>query len=349
MLKYSIYEKQILSYDVWRLNMTLYRINTKNYTISFVWSIKKSALLSAKEKETVYTFDEILSQLEDFREHRLIIFEIIKNEMMKGLNERIQAKDLTETLKKSVCENSNNIFFKYYSNELTAIYAKIGEPIFLPKDYISEKFHHKKLVETARQQLQDSFNDILNIINDERNFDYKATGDILVAMPTSQLAVIRTKNENIIYRVADSLLITFFYEFSNAVFEAGFKICECRFCHKHFLGTEIEVCCKSNKCINEQKKLKNKQTREKRKNNLYAHEVDNYHTYVRNIKKELVIAKISPFTMDEFKDLQAEKKKVVNAKLKECEEFGLPLNELITVTDECKAKIKEFKVAMIKK
>jgi hypothetical protein len=53
--------------------------------------------------------------------------------------------------------------------------------------------------------------------------------------------------------------------------------------------------------------------------------------------------------MDEFKDLQAEKKKVVNAKLKECEEFGLPLNELITVTDECKAKIKEFKDAMIKK
>lgn len=203
--------------------MLLYRINEKDRTVSIVWSINKNELLSASEKEKVYTFDDILSQLEDFRNNRSKIFENLRITLMNGLNERIKVKDIVKTLKPTVLENNDNIFFKYYSNLLTAAYMNIGEPILMPKDYVKEKFNHKKLVEQARTELQKQFDEVLQAMNDERNFDYSATGEMLVATPKLQLAVIRTENTNSVYRVADKPLLTFFYEFSFAIFEAGLK------------------------------------------------------------------------------------------------------------------------------
>ena len=140
--------------------MLLYRINEKDRTVSIVWSINKNELLSAFEKEQVYTFDDIISQLEDFRNNRSEIFENLRITMMNGLNERIKVKDLAKTLKPTVLENSDNVFFKYYSNLLTVAYMNIGEPILMPKDYVKERFNHKKLVETARTELQKQFDEI---------------------------------------------------------------------------------------------------------------------------------------------------------------------------------------------
>lgn len=219
----------------------------------------------------------------------------------------------------------------------------VGEPILMPKDYVKERFNHKKLVETARAELQKQIDEILQAMNDERNFDYSATGEILVATPSSQLAVIRTENSNIVYRVADKPLLTFFYEFSFAVFNAGLKVCECRFCHRHFLGTEEAVCCEREECLSENKRLKNQMTREKRKNSEYTHDMDNYNTYVRNKKKDLKIAKVSPFVMDEFENLKKKCKAIVDSKLAECEEYGLPVEELAHTIEEQEAVIKAFR------
>lgn len=308
-----------------------------------VWSINKNELLTANEKEEVYTFDDILSQLEDFRNNRCDIFENLRITMMNGLNERIKVNDLAETLKSTVLENCDNIFFKYYSNLLTKAYMNIGEPILLPKDYVKEKFSHKKLVEKARTELQQQFDEILQAINDERNFDYSATGEVLVATPKLHLAVIRTENTNSVYRVADKPLLTFFYEFSFSIFQAGLKVRECRFCHRHFLGTEDAVCCDREECLAENKKLKNQQIRQNRKNSLYTHETDNYNAYVRNRKKELKIANVSPIVMDEFESLKQRCKAIVDSKRIECEEFGLPVDELVHTIDEQEAIIKTFK------
>ena len=180
-------------------------------------------------------------------------------------------------------------------------------------------------------------------MNDERNFDYSATGEILVATPRSQLAVIRTENTNIVYRVADKPLLTFFYEFSFAVFNAGLKVCECRFCHRHFLGTEESMCCEREECLAENKRLKNQIIREKRKNSDYTHDMDNYTAYVRNKKKDLRIAKVSPYVMDEFDDLKKKCKTIVDSKLAECVEFGLPVAELAHTIEEQEAVIKAFR------
>ncbi len=65
----------------------------------------------------------------------------------------------------------------------------IGEPILMPKDYVKEKFNHKKLVEQARFELQKQFYEILQAINDECNFDYSATGKMLVTTLISLLAI----------------------------------------------------------------------------------------------------------------------------------------------------------------
>lgn len=323
--------------------MLLYRINQKDRTISIVWSVNKNELLSAFEKEKVYTFDYILSQLEDFRNNRSEIFENLRITMMSGLNERVKVNELTKAVEPAVLENSDNIFFKYYSDLLTMSYKNIGEPILMPKDYVKEMFSHKKLVKTARAELQKQFDEILQAMNDERNFDYSATGKKLVATPKSRLAVIRTENTNIVYRIADKTLLTFFYEFSYSVFEAGLKVCECRFCHRYFLGTEEAVCCNREECLAENKKLKNQQIRQKRKNSLYIHETDNYNAYVRNRKKELKTAKVNPITMDEFETLKRKCKAVVDSKRTECEEFGLPVGELVNTIDEQEAIIKAFR------
>ncbi|MCM1225892.1 MAG: hypothetical protein NC320_00505 [Clostridium sp.] len=323
--------------------MLLYRINEKDRTVSIVWSINKKELLNAAEKEEVYTFDDILSQLEDFRNNRSEIFENIRITMMNGLNERIKVDALAESIKPTILENSENIFFKYYSNLLTIAYMNIGEPILMPKDYVKERFNHKKLVEQARNELQKHFDEILQAMNDERNFDYSTTGGMLVATPQLQLAVIRTEDTNSVYRIADKPLLTFFYEFSYAIFDAGLKVCECRFCNRHFLGTENSICCDREECLAENKKLKNQQIRQNRKNSIYTHETDNYNAYVRNQKKELKIAKVSLIVMDDFEMLKQKCKTVVDSKKKECEEFGLPVDELIHTIDEQEAVIKAFK------
>ena len=69
--------------------MLLYRINEKDRTVSIVWSINKNELLSASEKEKVYTFDEILSQLEDFRNNRSEIFENLRKKTGLPLDKKI--------------------------------------------------------------------------------------------------------------------------------------------------------------------------------------------------------------------------------------------------------------------
>lgn len=323
--------------------MLLYRINENKRTVSIVWSINKKELLNAAEKEEIYTFDDILSQLEDFRNNRSEIFENIRITMMNGLNERVKVQDLVKTIKPTILENSGNVFFKYYSNLLTIAYMNIGEPILMPKDYVKDKLHHKKLVEQARNELQKQFDEILQAMNDERNFDYSATGEMLVATPQLQLAVIRTENTNSVYRIADKPLLTFFYEFSYAIFDAGLKVCKCRFCHRHFLGTENSICCDREECLAENKKLKNQQIRQNRKNSIYTHETDNYNAYVRNQKKELKIARVDLIVMDDFETLKQKCKAVVDSKKKECEEFGLPVDELVHTIDEQEAVIKAFK------
>ena len=191
-------------------------------------------------------------------------------------------QDLVKTIKLTILENSENVFFNYYSNLLTIAYMNIGEPILMPKDYVKKKLHHKKLVKQARNKLQKHFDEILQAMNDERNFDYSATGEMLVTTPQLQLAVIRTENTNSVYRIADKPLLTFLYEFSFSIFEAGLKVSECRFCHRHFLGTADSVCCEREECLAENKKLKNQQIRQNRKNSIYTYETDNYNTYVRN-------------------------------------------------------------------
>lgn len=312
-----------------------------------MWSVKKSELLSAKEMEQVYSFDDILSQLEDFRDNRSAIFEHLRLSMMNGLNERIKAKELAQNLMPVVLDNKDNVFFQYYSELLTKAYMKIGEPVLMPKDYVIEMLNHKKLVEQARTELQKQFDEILQAMNDERNFDYSATGEILVALQDLQLAVIRTEDSNTVYRVADKLLLSFFYEFSYAVSEAGIKVCECRFCKRHFLGTSEAVCCGSDACQAEHTRLKKQQLRQNRKNSPYTHEADNYNTYVRNRKKEMKIAGVSPLVMDEFEDLKKTCKAVVDRKKKECEEFGLPVEELVRTIEEQEGKIKAFQDGVI--
>ena len=77
------------------------------------------------------------------------------------------------------------------------------------------------------------------------------------------------------------------------------------------------MCCEREECLAENKRLKNQMIREKRKNSDYTRDMDNYTAYVRNKKKDLRIAKVSPYVMDEFDDLKEKCKSVVDSKLAE--------------------------------
>lgn len=71
--------------------------------------------------------------------------------------------------------------------------------------------------------------------------------------------------------------------------------------------------------------------------------MDNYTAYVRNKKKDLRIAKVSPCVIDEFDDLKKKCKAVVDSKLAECVEFGLPVAEFAHTIEEQEAIIKAFR------
>ena len=83
--------------------------------------------------------------------------------------------------------------------------------------------------------------------------------------------------------------------------------------------------------------------REKHKNSGYTHDMDNYNTYIRNKKKDLKIAKVSPFVMDEFEDLKKKCKAIVDNKLAECEEYGLSVAEFAHTIEEQESVIKAFR------
>ncbi len=80
--------------------------------------------------------------------------------------------------------------------------------------------------------------------------------------------------------------------------------------------------------------MKNQNIRENRKNSPNTHDIDNYTAYVRNRKKDLKIGKGSPFVMDEFENLKRKCKAIVDSKLEECVEFGLPVDELAHTIEE---------------
>lgn len=64
---------------------------------------------------------------------------------------------------------------------------------------------------------------------------------------------------------------------------------------------------------------------------------------MRNRKKELKTAKVSPIVMDKFETLKQKCKAIVGSKRRECEELGLPVDELVHTIDEQEAIIKAFR------
>lgn len=322
--------------------LTLYQINEKEHTVNFVWGIKNAQLLTAGKRIKQYSFDDILIQLEEFRE-QLNVIENIRLQMMDYIEkDKSYLDELVNIVSDYVDDYRKNIFFVHYSGVLTTRYSKILKEVTMPKDYVVAWIKRKQIIEDARNKIQNFFDEFLSVINDDRNFDYHESDETLITMSDLKLAVIRGNGHNEVYHVPDDMLLNFFYEFSYTVYKLGFKVQECHFCHKHFLGTSDSICCERVQCQEQHQKLLSKQAREERKNTPYAHEVDNYHTYVRNLMKELRKAKINPVKLDEFEDEKERRKAIIKRKKKECMEFGLPLEELLDVIAEHREAMKQL-------
>ena len=89
--------------------MTLYQINEKEHTVNFVWGIKIAQLLTAGKRIKQYSFDDILIQLEEFRE-QLNVIENIRLQMMDYIEkDKSYLNELVNTISDYVDDYRKNI------------------------------------------------------------------------------------------------------------------------------------------------------------------------------------------------------------------------------------------------
>ena len=89
--------------------MTLYQINEKEHTVNFVWGIKIAQLLTAGKRIKQYSFDDILIQLEEFRE-QLNVIETIRLQMMDYIEkDKSYLNELVNTISDYVDDYRKNI------------------------------------------------------------------------------------------------------------------------------------------------------------------------------------------------------------------------------------------------
>lgn len=127
-------------------------------------------------------------------------------------------------------------------------------------------------------------------------------------------------------------------------------VCECGFCHKLFLGTECEVCCRSAECLEAQKQQKEAVYKENTKE--YSDVKRDYDAFVRRYRKVLVDAGVEKYHLaefDEFMHAKQERMDDMDKLKKRLIRNGLPTKKLIDLSAKYKAEIKAIAEELIEK
>ncbi len=239
----------------------LYRIEEQAKNVIFVITEDDSKLWGkiSEDMQTVLSFDEIFRNITEFR-NGFLNYEQSKNELIKVINcSRVEFVERMEWFDEDKL-NSFNFFTRYYSNTLKDIFLSARQELVK----VTAAFRNDKLLKKITEDINEKFNNIREVMRDDWNFEFNSENELQVFKFTSDKVVIREKNRNDMYTIADIALSNFFYDFSFAIHNSMLYICSCKYCGEVFFGMKNAVCCDGEECqATYQHELKNKKRRER--------------------------------------------------------------------------------------
>ncbi len=232
--------------------------------------------------QTVLSFDEIFRNITEFR-NGFLNYEQSKNELIKVINcSRVEFVERMEWFDEDRL-NSFNFFTRYYSNTLKDIFLSARQELVK----VTAAFRNDKLLKKITGDINEKFNNIREVMRDDWNFEFNSENELQVFKFSSDKVVIREKNRNDMYTIADIALSNFFYDFSFAIHNSKLYICSCKYCGKVFFGMKNAVCCDGKECQTTYQHEQRNEKRRKKDNEPYQKHKKKLSNYIGQHKYRL--------------------------------------------------------------
>ena len=288
-----------------------------------------------------FTFDELMNQHKIFREHTepySSFMDRLQSALRIGRSIDVSTEDMILLFE---AKHNENIFFKGFVTAIIDFYDAERYELLKPNDVIELTPPKKrKKQKTKAENIDRFFSERLKLLCSEAYFNHTAVIEHFEMIPGRTVFAADEYTYNV-FRESDNSLLSLLAEMGQIVHRNKWTIRECGFCHKLFLGTEDDVCCHSEDCIEAQKQQKEAIYKEHTEE--YSHIKKTYDAFVRRhdgYLKVVNIHKLYPEKYDEFYQMKESKKKEMTALKKRLINNGLPAQELYDLGEKFKVEIR---------
>lgn len=330
---------------------TIYRMNETDRTIDILQSVQNDdeSIHGAVLNTRTYTFDELLYQHKMFREHTEP-FDTFRDRLHSALRiGRSIEVSTDDMIARFVAEYGENIFFRGFVSAVIDLYDTERYQLLKPNDVVLDKLNRNKIQTGISERINAFFDMQLGLLCSEAYFSHKVTIENF-NLATGRTVIAADDYTFNVFHESDNCLLTVLAEIGQLVHKNKWTVCECGFCHKLFLGTEGDVCCRSAECIEAQKQQKEKIIEESTQE--YSAIKKDYDSFVRRYKGYLDVVEIERFhpdDYDEFKQAKQERMDKMTALKKKLIRNGLPSAELYELGKQYKAEIKAIAESILDK
>ena len=330
---------------------TIYRINETDRTIDIAQSVQndEESIHGAVLNTLTYTFDEIMNQHKMFREHTEP-FDTFRDRLHSALRiARSIEVSTDDMIARFVAEYGENIIFRGFVSAVIDLYDTERYQLLKPNDVVLAKLNRNKIQTGISERINAFFDTQLSLICSNAYFNHKATMELFTEQSGRTVIAADDYTFNVFHE-CDNCLLTVLAEIGQLVHKNKWTVCECGFCHKLFLGTEGEVCCRSDECIEAQKQQKEKIIEENTQE--YSTIKKDYDSFVRKYKGYLDVVEIEryhPDDYDEFMQAKQERMDKMTALKKKLIRNGLPSAELYELGKQYKAEMKALAKGILDK
>lgn len=330
---------------------TIYRINETDRTINIAQSVDDTdeSVHGAVLNTRTYTLDELMNQHKVFCEHTEP-YDAFRDRLNSALRiDRSIDVSTDDMIARFMAEYGENIFFRGYVCSVIEFYDKERYVLLKPNDVVIAKLNRRKIQDEVSKKLMDYMDTQFTLMSSDAYFSHKANMEHFMIQPGRTIIAADEYTYNV-FRESDNCLLTILAEIGQLVHQNKWTVCECGFCHKLFLGTEGEVCCRSAECIEAQKQQKEAIYKENTK--AYSYVKRDYDAFVRRYKKILVeagIEKYHPAEFDEFMQAKQERMDDMDKLKKRLIRNGLPTKELEKLSAKYKAEMKALAEELVEK
>ncbi len=330
---------------------TTYRMNETDHTIDIAQSVQNDdeSIHGTVLNTRTYTFDELLYQHKMFREHTEP-FDTFRDRLHSALRiGRSIEVSTDDMIARFVAEYGENIFFRGFVSAVIDLYDTERYQLLKPNDVVLDKLNRNKIQTGISERINAFFDMQLGLLCSEAYFSHKVTIEHF-NLATGRTVIAADDYTFNVFHESDNCLLTVLAEIGQLVHKNKWTVCECGFCHKLFLGTEGDVCCRSAECIEAQKQQKEKIIEESTQE--YSAIKKDYDSFVRRYKGYLDVVEIERFhpdDYDEFKQAKQERMDKMTALKKKLIRNGLPSAELYELGKQYKAEIKAIAESILDK